>query len=327
MLVKVLSVVFSLLLSVILGLVALPILKRIKAGQPILKYVEEHKHKSGTPTMGGLFFILSAIVIFIVLGGYNGRIALVAMAIGLAFMLVGFLDDFLKIRLKRNEGLKAYQKIIFQVAIAVFAGVFCYYNGLTVFYVPFTRIAVDLSFWTIPIVALIFVATTNSVNLTDGLDGLAGSVSVAYLVFLAIIIILQITIYEHLYSIKIEYDNLILLCGCIIGAVLGFLVFNINKAKVFMGDTGSLSLGGFIGAISVFSGNGFFIPVIGIMFVLSSISVIVQVFWFKRTGKRVFLMAPLHHHFQHKGFSESQITYCYFLVTVLLGALSLIAYL
>ncbi len=327
MLIILISSLCALFFSILSGFIVIPLLRKIKAGQPILKYVKEHEGKSGTPTMGGLFIIFSTVIIFLIFGGYKSRIAMVCVGIGLAFMLVGFLDDFLKIKLKRNEGLKAYQKILFQVAIAVFSGIFCYINGLTVFFIPFSLKTIDLSFWTIPIVALIFVAVTNSVNLTDGLDGLAGSVSVGYLIFLSVLIILQTNLFEHLYLLRGEYDNLIKLSTCLVGAICGFLVFNMNKARVFMGDTGSLSLGGFIGAISVFSSNSFFIPIIGIMFVLSSISVIIQVIWFKRTGKRVFLMSPLHHHFQHKGYSETQITYCYFIVTCVFGILSLLAYL
>ncbi len=323
----VLCVVFALLLSTISGAITLPFLRKIKAGQPILKYVKEHEYKSGTPTMGGLFMILSAVVIFMIFGGWKSRIALISVGIGLAFMVVGLLDDFLKIKLKKNEGLKAYQKILFQSSIAIFAGIFSYVNGLTVFFVPFSRITVDLSFWTIPIVAIIFIAITNSVNLTDGLDGLAGSVSIGYLIFISLLIILQTKLFEHLYLIKPEYDNLVKLSACLIGGILGFLVYNSNKARVFMGDTGSLSIGGFIGGISVFSSNSFFMPILGIMFVLSSISVIIQVFWYKRTKKRVFLMAPIHHHFQHKGYSETQITYCYFLITCVLGMLALLTYL
>ena len=309
----------SLLLSFVLGLIVIPILRKIKAGQPILKYVKEHADKNGTPTMGGLFFITSAIIVFAVLGGFSERIATVSAVIGLAYMAVGFLDDFIKIKLKHNEGLKAYQKVGFQIIIASIAGIFSFKNGITEFYIPFTAKSIDFGVFTIPFVAFIFIAITNSVNLTDGIDGLAGSVSVVYLIFIVALINVQAGI--------INYGQVELLSVCLIGATLGFLIFNQSKAKVFMGDTGSLSLGGFIGAISIFTSNSMFIPVIGIMFVLSSISVIIQVIYYKKTKKRVFLMAPLHHHFQLKGRTETQITYCYTLITALMGMLSLIAYL
>ncbi len=309
------------------GLIFIPILRKIKAGQPILKYVETHKDKNGTPTMGGLFFILPAAAVFLIFGGGSGRIALVAMSIGLAFMSVGALDDFIKVKTGHNEGLRAYQKIIFQFAIALTAGFFSYNNGITVFHIPFFRISVDLGLWTIPLVALIFIAITNSVNLTDGLDGLAGGVSAAYLFIISLLIIFQMSVLSKMYLKKEEYEKLIFLSLCLFGAICAFLMFNVNKASVFMGDTGSLSLGGFIGAISIFSSNSFFIPVIGIMFVLSSISVIIQVAHFKRTGKRVFLMAPLHHHFQLKGMTETKISFLYSVITLAVGALSLLAYL
>lgn len=314
----ILACFLSLVITLISGRFIIPILKKIKAGQTVLKYVETHKDKNGTPTMGGLFFVLSATVIFIAFGGYVGRVAIVCLSIGLAFLIVGFIDDFIKIRFHQNEGLKAYQKIIFQFSIAIVAGVFAYKNSITLFNLPFVNTSIELGIWTIPIVSIIFIAITNSVNLTDGLDGLAGSVSAVYLVSISALILLQTS-----YSLSnIEKQQILLLSFCLLGSVLGFLFYNTNKASVFMGDTGSLSLGGFLGAISIFSSNSFFIPIIGIMFVLSSISVIVQVAYFKRTKKRVFLMAPLHHHFQLKGFSEAKITYCYALITTVMGILS-----
>jgi phospho-N-acetylmuramoyl-pentapeptide-transferase len=239
-------------------------------------------------------------------------------------MVVGFVDDFLKIKLKKNEGLKPYQKIIFQSAIAIVAGIFVALNGLTRFNIPFIAESVDIGVWAIPIVAIIFMAVTNCVNLTDGLDGLAGGVSAVYLFVLTVLICLQTNGVNR--YIEEEYKNLNLLSTSLVGGILGFLVYNVSKAKVFMGDTGSLSLGGFIGAISIFSSNSFFIPVIGIMFVMSGISVIVQVLYYKKTKKRVLLMAPLHHHFQLKGYSESKISFCYAMITLLCGVFSLIGY-
>lgn len=317
------ALITSLITSLILGKLCIPLLRKIKAGQTVLKYVESHKEKNGTPTMGGLFFIVSASVVFILFGGARARIGLISLSIGLAFMLVGFIDDFIKIKFKKNEGLKAYQKILFQLAIALTAGVFAFRNGITEFYLPFTFKKVDLGVWTIFIVAIIFIAVTNSVNLTDGLDGLAGSVSTIYLIGIAVLIILQLG--QSINNVEIyEKEQLVLLCACLIGAILGFLFFNVNKAKVFMGDTGSLSLGGFLGAISIFSANSFFMPILGIMFVMSSISVIIQVLHFKRTKKRVFLMSPLHHHFQLKGYTETQISYAYSLITVFMCLISVV---
>ncbi len=321
------SACVALILTLILGKIFIPLFDRFKAKQTILKYVETHKEKNGTPTMGGLFFILPSAITFFIFGGLSGRLATVSVVIGLAFMLVGFLDDFLKIKFQRNEGLKPYQKIIFQLAIASLAGFFTYNNGLTNFYIPFTNQSVDFDWLCVPFVALIFIAITNCVNLTDGLDGLAGGVSAVYLIFLIILISLQTSIFDFDKTMLVEKEKLCLLCFILVGGLLGFLFFNVNKAKVFMGDTGSLSLGGFLGAISIFSSNSLFIPILGIMFVMSGISVIVQVAYYKRTKKRVFLMAPLHHHFQLKGHSEVRISFCYALVTALFGVASIISYL
>lgn len=322
----VLSGVCSLILSVVLGYLIIPLLKRIKAGQTILKYVDNHKQKSGTPTMGGLFFILSAVIIYFIFCFFKSRVYTVAVVIGLSFMIVGFIDDFIKVYFKQNEGLKAYQKIVFQFSISIIAGVFSYLNGLTFFNLPFTKKCVDLGVYSIPVVAFIFIAITNCVNLTDGLDGLAGSVCAVYLVFLVFLIQVQHICGNTLLK-SADYDAVRILSISLVGGILGFLFFNVNRARVFMGDTGSLSLGGFIGAISIFSSNGFFIPILGIMFVLSGISVIVQVLHYKKTKTRVFLMAPIHHHFQLKGFTETQITYSYALITGLMGAVVILFYL
>lgn len=316
----------ALALSLVSGAITIPLLKKLRIGQPILKYVENHKDKSGTPTMGGLFFIISACIIFMTFGGLKSRLSTVSMAIGLVFMLVGFLDDFIKIKFRKNEGLKAYQKILFQTSIALVAGFFAYYNGLTVFFVPFSTKTVDLGWFTIIFVAIIFIAITNSVNLTDGLDGLAGSTSTVYLTSIALLIYVQTIVFGYFYLPLQEFSGLTTLCCALIGAILGFLIFNASKASVFMGDSGSLSLGGFIGAISIFSLNAFYIPIIGFTFVFSSLSVIIQVAYFKRTKKRVFLMTPFHHHLQLKGLSECKISYLYSLITGILGVLSIIFY-
>lgn len=305
------SMLFAFLASAALLLLILPLLRRLKAGQYILGYVKEHKDKGGTPTMGGLAFICAIVIVGFCTLGFNGGEVNLTLAITASFMVVGFLDDFIKIYHKTNEGLKPYQKIIFQVAIATVAALYCYFNGITKLNIPFTDISADISWGIIPLVIFIFTATVNCVNLTDGLDGLAGGTSCAYLLILGIML-----------AIKGTYFSPICFIG--VGAVAAFLVFNVNKAAIFMGDTGSLALGGLISCVSAFSGNSLYIPIIGIMFVISGISVIVQVIYYKRTRKRVFLMAPLHHHFQMKGYTECKITYCYFALTAFVGIICLI---
>ncbi len=289
-----------------------PLLRRLKAGQYILGYVKEHKDKGGTPTMGGFAFITSIIILAPAFYGITDRTINLTLAIVGGFMFVGFLDDFLKIWRKDNGGLKPYQKIIFQTAIATIAAVYCYVNGFTYLEIPFSGgLRVNVGWWVIPLTLFVFLATVNCVNLTDGLDGLAGGSAMAYLACMCAVC-----------AYRSELFDLMCILGA--GALSAFLIFNTNRASVFMGDTGSLALGGLIACTSVFSGNTLYVPIIGITFVISGISVIVQVIYYKRTGKRVFLMAPVHHHFQMKGYTECRISYIYMLVTALAGMLCLL---
>ena len=319
------TALFSFFLSVIIAIACIPILKKVKAGQTILSYVKEHESKNGTPTMGGFIFVIAIIISFFLLGKVSG-IAIVSISITTAFALVGFLDDLIKVKSRENEGLKPLQKIIFQTVIGLLAGFFAIKNCLTYFYLPFVNKTIDLGIFAMPIIAILFLAVTNSVNLTDGLDGLASSVSIVYLFSFAILLILQMNYFEF-YPLKQEIPSILRLCFASVGALLGFLIFNTNKASVFMGDTGSLALGGLIGSVTIFTGNTLFLPFLGFTFVLSSISVIIQVFVYKRTKKRVFLMAPFHHHLQHKGLSEGKVAYLYSLITLLISVFVMLFYL
>ena len=306
---------FSFLLSAALCAALIPILKRAGAGQNILHYVKEHQSKGGTPTMGGLAFVLAAITVALAACGFKDKPFLVALSVGAGYLLVGFLDDLLKKRRKDNLGLKPYQKIIFQSAVAIVASLYCCLNGLTVLRIPFTTLSFDIGWGMMPIGIFVFVATVNSVNLTDGLDGLAGSTSAAFFMCTGALLFMQ----------KGDLP-LALLSYCLVGALFGFLIFNQNKASLFMGDTGSLSLGGFAASVALFSGNALIIPIVGVMFVLSSISVIIQVIYYKKTGKRVFLMAPIHHHFQQRGHSEGKISFVYAMITAVLGVAVLLPF-
>lgn len=317
----------SLGISFIVGKITIPLLKKLNFKQNILSYVSEHKYKSGTPTMGGLFFIPVSIVLSLIFIREEKSLSFFSLAICFSYMLVGFLDDFIKIKFKRNLGLRPYQKIIFQLSIAIICGLYAYKTGLTLLYVPFSKCSINVEWLIIPIVIFVFLATTNTVNLTDGLDGLAGSVSLVFLLMLSLMIGLQIITNSQIYIIDTEYYNLIKIAVIFSGGICGFLLFNTYKAKIFMGDTGSLGLGGLIASVSILSGNLLIIPILGICFVLSGLSVIIQVVYYKITnGKRVFLMAPLHHHFQHKGVSESKVVFVYSLVTFVMGLLCLISW-
>ncbi len=318
-----LAVVLSTVLSVLLGKIIVRWLGRLRAGQVVLGYVKEHKNKSGTPTMGGIFFFVAAMIVYLIVGKW-GNIANLCLVIGGAYLIVGFLDDFIKIYYHRNLGLKAYQKIIFQTAIALLAAFFAYRNGLTRCYLPFFWGSINLGAWCVPLYAFVFLATTNCVNLTDGLDGLASGTTAVYLIFISIFIMFSSQLCQTYYIVNGENEALAVLCACFVGALLGFLVYNAPKASVFMGDTGSLCLGGIVASVSISSGFCLFLPILGIMYVLSGISVIVQVLHFKRTGRRILLMAPLHHHFQKKGYTESKISFCYALNTALIGCILLL---
>ena len=304
------------LLSLVFCKTLIPILRKLRAGQNILSYVREHKSKGGTPTMGGLAFILAAIISTFLFVEQKDRTFILTIVIGLAYMCVGLLDDLLKCRHKENLGLKAWQKLVFQTLIALFVGYFCVKNGFTALYIPFADIVVNIGYFTYPIVIFVFLATVNAVNLTDGLDGLASLTSIPYFIIFAILIALQG-----------GKGELSLTCVCLSCAVAAYLLFNVSPASVFMGDTGSLSLGGFAACIACFSGNALYIVIVGICFVLSVISVVVQVIYYKATGgKRIFLMSPLHHHFQQKGYSESKISYAYAVITTIAGIIALLSW-
>ncbi len=309
---EILCILFAFLLSLALTAAAIPLLRKVGAGQNILGYVKEHLGKAGTPTMGGLAFIAAASIAAVLFSDARDKPFFAALAVGIGYLLVGFLDDLLKKLRGKNLGLRAYQKILFQLAIAVIAGIFCCREGLTVLRIPYTRISFDIGWWMLPLSVFVFVATVNGVNLTDGLDGLAGSVSAFFFLSLGALMRLQG-----------EGGILAFALG---GALAGFLVFNTNRASLFMGDTGSLSLGGFAASLALFSGNALVIPIAGAAFVLSSISVILQVIYYKKTGKRIFLMAPIHHHFQEKGYSEAKISYGYAVFTAMLGLSLLIPF-
>lgn len=314
------SFLVAAIVSVAIGAITIPLLKKLKFGQNILSYVSEHDYKSGTPTIGGIIFISSCIIAYYLFRSEENRLSEVCVAVFVAYALVGFIDDFIKIKLHRNEGLNPVQKTLFEIVIAVVVSAYAYTRGLTKVNIPFTNIVVDLKFWYIPLCAFCFVATTNSVNLTDGLDGLAGGVTYVYTLVFGVLLLIQVSKGGIRYPISEEYANVAQFSFCLSGALVGFLFYNTYRAKVFMGDTGSLALGGAVAITAALSGNLLFIPIIGITYVASSISVILQVAYFKLSGgKRIFLMAPLHHHFQHKGYAESKIAFGYKFVTLIIG--------
>ena len=314
------SFLVAAIISIAIGAITIPLLKKLKFGQNILSYVSEHDYKSGTPTVGGIIFISSCIIAYYVFRSEENRLSEVCVAVFVAYALVGFIDDFIKIKLHRNEGLNPVQKTLFEIIIAVVVSVYAYTRGLTKVSIPFTNTVVVLKFWYVPLCAFCFIATTNSVNLTDGLDGLAGGVTYVYALVFGSLLLIQVFKGGIRYPVSKEYANVAQFSFCLSGALVGFLFYNTYRATVFMGDTGSLALGGAVAITAALSGNLLFIPIIGITYVASSISVILQVTYFRLSGgKRLFLMAPLHHHFQHKGYAESKIVFGYKFVTLVIG--------
>lgn len=296
--------------------------KKLKVRQTILSYVDNHQSKSGTPTMGGIGIMLSLAVCCLIFAGKENKLMLITLFVTLGYGIIGFIDDFIKVFFKQNKGLSPLQKIIFQLLIAAIVSVFAYNNAQVggVLYAPFTLHELDIGWGAIPLSMIVFLAFTNAVNLTDGLDGLAGKTCAAYTFFFAILLaIAAYAVGDG--AIEGEYGNLILYCGVLIGALGGFLCYNCYPAKVFMGDTGALALGGGLGCLAIMSRFSLMIPLLGIMFVATSLSVIIQVISFKATGKRVFLMAPMHHHFERKGVHENRIGTVYFSVTCAVGLL------
>lgn len=324
--------IYVFLCSFAVGVIIAPpviyLIKKLKARQTILTYVSQHKDKEGIPTMGGIIFLVPAVIFYFVFARGQNRLSFVALAVTLAYGLIGGLDDAIKVIFKRNLGLKAYQKIISQLVIAVLATVFAYKNGYvgSQIYIPVIKQYVETGWFYIPFTIIAYIATTNCVNLTDGLDGLAGSTVVLYL---SVVFIIIAGIYlESVGAGKTLYEqetyNLLVFITALAGGIAAFLVFNSHKAKIFMGDTGSLALGGAVASVAVFIKNPLIIATIGIMFVMSGISVIIQVISFKLRKKRVFLMAPLHHHLEMKGLNESKIVSLYSVITVVAGAVTLL---
>jgi len=320
----------SFILSALATAVLIPILRKAHFGQAILQIGPSwHNKKNGTPTMGGIGFIFAIVFSAIVaLFIYSMKItniekqftnaafswpslfdirSIAILVFAFAFGAIGFLDDFIKVILKQNQGLKAYQKFGLQFIVAAIGICFLYLSGniSSEIVIPFTHgFMFNLGVWYVPIMIFVVLAIVNAVNLTDGIDGLATSVTIIVLIFFAIIS----------FSIA-SGSGLIAIIS--VGALLGFLLFNYNPAKVFMGDTGSLFLGGLIAFFAVVLQNPLIIILAGIVYVVETLSDVLQVIYFKVTGgKRLFLMAPIHHHFEKMGWSEKKVVFAFSAITI-----------
>ncbi|MCG8541186.1 MAG: phospho-N-acetylmuramoyl-pentapeptide-transferase [Clostridia bacterium] len=309
------TVAISFFITIILGPAIIPLLRRLKVGQSIrAEGPKSHYTKSGTPTMGGIIMIIAILITTLTSGRLNRDLYIIIFAT-LAFGLIGFIDDFIKVVLKRNLGLKAYQKLIGQIVIATIIAVYQAEVSIygTQILVPFFRVYLDLGVLYVPFIAFVVVATTNSVNLTDGLDGLASGVTLIVASFFSLV------------ALNWGYPSIAAFSGALTGACLGFLRFNAYPAKVFMGDTGSMALGGAVASIAILMNLTLLIPIVGGIYFVEALSVIMQVVSFKLTGKRIFKMSPLHHHFELVGWKETKIVVVFWSVTLLLCVLGLYA--
>lgn len=306
--------IVSFLIALFLGPVVIPVLRRLKVGQSIREEgPKSHYTKAGTPTMGGVIIAL-AVIISVFTSGYYTQEIWAALFFSVGFGLIGFIDDYIKVVLKRNLGLKAYQKILGQV---VFAYLLAWYGSRYSVYgtkllIPFFNGFLDLGVLYIPFVMFVVLGTVNAVNLTDGLDGLNAGVTLIVTATFALICNSKI-------SANPIFEGISIISASVAGACLGFLKHNANPAKVFMGDTGSLSLGGAVSAIAVISNTVLLIPIIGGIYFAEALSVIIQVLHFKRTRRRIFRMAPLHHHFEMGGWKETKVVGVFWLVTLILA--------
>ena len=310
----IMPILISFALSAVAGPLMIPVLKRLKIGQTVREEgPRAHLKKSGTPTMGGVLILISVTATSLLYAeDYPEILPVLFLTVG--FGLIGFIDDYLKVVLRRSMGLTPLQKMILQIIVT---GAFAYYmKEMTMIplmmRIPFVQgYYVDWGVWNIPMMFLVVLGTVNGTNFTDGLDGLVSSVTIMTATFLTVV---AVGIQAGIYPVT---------CA-VVGALLGFLLFNVHPASVFMGDTGSLALGGFLAASVYMMQMPLYLPIIGAVYVAEVLSVILQVIYFKMSGgRRIFRMAPLHHHFELCGYSETGIVAAFSIITALLCLLAL----
>ncbi len=297
--------------SVVICPLLIPYLTKLKFGQYIRDDgPKEHIKKQGTPTMGGIMIVLSFIIGSLIFLNGN-REGLMVIFVTICFGTIGFLDDYIKITRKRSLGLRAYQKLIGQFIVTTIFLLYLlgshqnYFNtlGPTEIIIPFLKnYKLNLGYLYIPFVYIVMLGTVNGVNLTDGLDGLAAGVTALVTTF-------------FLFAAWVAGSDTVPMLGAAAGSLLGFLLFNAHPAKVFMGDTGSLALGGFVASVALILKMPLFIVIVGVIYLIESLSTMIQVGWFKTTGKRFFKMAPIHHSFELSGWAETKIVALFYIIT------------
>lgn len=297
------------LVALVLGPLLLPLLRRLKFGQVVREDgPQSHLVKKGTPTMGGILFIVGGTVAAIVAAPHSLLVVLV-LATMAGNAAVGFADDYIKVVLKRPLGLRARDKLLAQLLLGLALGIIAvaYLKLPTAVAIPFTQRSIELGWLYVPLVVLMLMGASNGTNLTDGVDGLCGSVTVVALVVYALI------------GLAAGRADLAIVAVGLAGGVGGFLHYNLHPAKLFMGDTGSNALGGALAALAVLTKTELVLVIVGGIYVFETISDIIQVTWFKATGRRVFKMAPIHHHFELSGWSEEKIVLRFVIAAVILG--------
>lgn len=322
------AAVTSLVLSFILGPYLIKKLKALKV-QDVVRTdgPPTHASKEGTPTMGGAIILLVVLFSVALWGNFSNSFIWLLLFVTVGMGAIGFVDDLKKVRQRNKKGLSGKVKIGLQAAVALCAGLFLYYTGFdTVVTIPFLKdVAFDMKFLYVPFVMLVIVGTSNAVNLTDGLDGLAiGPMIIAMATYMLLAYItghVKIASYLHILHVA-NAAEITVFAGAIVGASLGFLWFNTYPAQVFMGDVGSLSLGGVLGTFAVMTKQEALLLIVGGIFVVEALSVMFQVGSFKLTGKRVFAMAPIHHHYELKGWAEPKIIVRFWIISIILALIA-----
>ena len=314
----VLAIMLGFITSAVLGLILVPLFKRFKVGQRISQYVNmRHQQKAGTPTMGGLIFIISTVLVITFLlvtdkidFTYDLKIVFFVFV---SYAFIGFLDDYLSIKKGKNEGLTVTQKLFMQLIVAlVFFYLYIKNGGQTSLIVSTLGIHIEMKWLYGLFILFILVGSSNAVNLTDGLDGLAAGLSaIAFLAF-------------SLVSLMVGYTDMGIFTLVLTGALMGFLIYNGHPAKVFMGDTGSLALGAVMGTVAIITHREITLFIVAFVFVFETLSVIIQVFWYKTFKKRIFLMTPIHHHFEKLGWQEVEIVRLFWAIGLILAMAGII---
>lgn len=309
------TAMISFLIVIILGPIFIPMLTKFKFGQTVRDDgPKTHLQKNGTPTMGGVLIIIAILITGLTRSNISSDMVIGLICV-VGFGFVGFVDDFIIIKMKRSLGLKPWQKIVMQVALALYVSYYQYSSSpsATQLIIPFTDAVINLGPLYVPIMTFMIVGIINAVNLTDGLDGLASGVTLIVATFFMI------------FATSISNTDVAVLAAATVGACIGFLGFNAYPAKIFMGDTGSMALGGAVTAFAILTNSMLLFVLVGGIYFAEAISVMLQVTYYKLTKKRIFKMAPIHHHFEQCGWPETKVVFTFWIVTVVLAWIGIIA--